>query len=65
MLTLVRKRFGLFLIGVLIGASMFLIGGIGIVPAHSSGGPTAKLAPWLQRTQCRYPVAQCTSPPPP
>jgi len=58
LLTLVRKRFGLFLIGVLIGASMFLIGGIGIVPAPSSGGPTAKLAPWIQGTQCRDPVAQ-------
>ena len=64
-LTLVRRRFALFLIGVIIGVSMFLIGGVGIVPAHSSGGPTAKLVPWLQRTQCRYPVAQCTSPPPP
>jgi hypothetical protein len=63
--TLVRKRLGLFLIGVTVGAGMFLIGGVGVIPAHGSGGPTAKLAPWLQRTQCQYPVAQCTSPPPP
>jgi hypothetical protein len=65
LLTLVRKRLGLFLIGVMVGGGMFLIGGVGVIPVHSSGGPTAKLAPWLQRTQCQYPVAQCTSPPPP
>ncbi len=64
MLTLVRKRFWLFLIGMGMGAALFLIGGVGVVPAHSSGGPTVKLAPWLQRTECRYPVAQCTSTPP-
>ncbi len=65
LLTLVRKRLGLFLIGVLVGAGMFLIGGVGVIPAHSAGGGTARLAPWLQRTQCQYPVAQCTYPPPP
>jgi hypothetical protein len=65
LLILVKKRFGLFLIGVTLGAGMFLIGGVGVIPSHNAGGGTAKLAPWLQQTQCQYPVAQCTSPPPP
>jgi hypothetical protein len=65
LLTLVKKRLGVFLIGVTVGAAMFLIGGVGVIPTHSAGGGTAKLVPWLQRTQCQYPVAQCTSPPPP
>ena len=53
MLTLVKKRFGLFLIGVTAGAGMSLIGGTELISAHSAGGGRAKLVPWLQRTQCQ------------
>jgi hypothetical protein len=57
-----RKRVKLFLVGVVIGVSMFFIGGIGVVPAHSAPAPTAQLAPWLQKTVCDYPtVNDCTS----
>jgi hypothetical protein len=41
---------------------MFFIGGIGVVPAHSTQEPTAVLQPWLQKTVCDYPnVDDCTS----
>jgi hypothetical protein len=57
-----RKRVKLFLVGVVLGGSMFLIGGIGVQPAHSSEAPSAQLAPWLQRSVCNYPtVNDCTS----
>jgi len=57
-----RKRVKLFVVGVLLGMSMFLIGGVGVVPAHSSVEPTAQLQPWLQKTVCNYPVVvDCTS----
>ncbi len=56
-----RKRLKLFVVGVLIGMSMFLIGGIGVVPSHSTPEPTAALEPWLQRTTCDYPAVDCTS----
>ena len=56
-----RKRVTLFVIGVVLGMSMFFIGGIGVVPAHSSQEPTAQLQPWLQKTVCRYPTVDCTS----
>lgn len=56
-----RKRVKLFGVGVALGMSMFLIGGIGVVPAHSSQEPTAQLQPWLQKTECRYPSVDCTS----
>jgi hypothetical protein len=56
-----RKRVMLFVVGVILGMSMFLIGGIGVVPAHSSEEPTAQLQPWLQKTVCHYPVVDCTS----
>jgi hypothetical protein len=55
------KRLKLFVVGVLVGVSMFFIGGIAVVPAHSSPEPTAALVPWLQRTQCEYPAVVCTS----
>ena len=57
-----RKRVKLFIVGVLLGMSMFFIGGIGVVPAHSTQEPTAVLEPWLQKTVCNYPtVVDCTS----
>lgn len=56
-----RTRIKLFLLGVVLGVSMFLIGGLGVVPPHSAEEPTAQLSPWLQRTMCKYPVADCTS----
>jgi hypothetical protein len=56
-----RKRLKLFVGGVLLGVSMFLIGGIGVVPAHSTREPTAELQPWLQKTMCDYPSVDCTS----
>ena len=57
-----RKRVKLFLVGVVLGMSMFFIGGIGVVPAHSTQEPTAVLEPWLQKTLCNYPtVVDCTS----
>jgi hypothetical protein len=57
-----RKRVKLFLVGVVLGMSLFFIGGIGVVPAHSSEEPTTQLAPWLQKTVCDYPtVSDCTS----
>jgi hypothetical protein len=57
-----RKRVKLFAVGVVIGMSMFFIGGIGVVPAHSTQEPTAQLQPWLQKTVCDYPnVDDCTS----
>jgi hypothetical protein len=41
---------------------MFFIGGIGVVPAHSTQEPTEVLQPWLQKTICDYPkVDDCTS----
>lgn len=57
-----RKRVKLFVAGVVLGMSMFFIGGIGVVPAHSTQEPTAVLQPWLQKTVCDYPnVDDCTS----
>ena len=56
------KRIKLFIVGVVLGMSMFFIGGIGVVPPHSTSEPTAQLAPWLQKTMCDYPtVSDCTS----
>jgi hypothetical protein len=51
----------LFVVGVLIGVSMFFIGGIAVVPAHAPAQPAAQLTPVLQRTMCDYPVVDCTS----
>lgn len=56
-----RKRIKLFGVGVILGISMFLVGGIGVVPAPSDQEPTAQLQPWLQKTMCDYPVVTCTS----
>jgi hypothetical protein len=56
-----RKRIKLFVGGVLFGVSLFLIGGIGVVPPHSTLEPTAELEPWLQKTMCEYPTVDCTS----
>ena len=56
-----RKRVKLFVVGVLLGMSMFLIGGLR-APAHGpETEPTAELSPWLQKTQCNYPAVDCTS----
>jgi hypothetical protein len=55
------KRLKLFVVGVLIGVSMFFIGGVAVVPAHSTLEPTAVLKPWLQRTMCDYTAVVCTS----
>ena len=57
-----RKRVTLFVFGVILGMSMFFIGGIGVVPAHSTQEPTEVLQPWLQKTICDYPkVDDCSS----
>jgi hypothetical protein len=57
-----RKRVILFVIGLMLGMSLFLIGGIGVEPAHSTLEPTAQLTPALQKTICDYPaVSDCTS----
>jgi hypothetical protein len=56
-----RKRLKLFVVGVLLGMSMFFIGGLR-EPAHSpEPEPTAALQPWLQKTMCEYPAVDCTS----
>jgi hypothetical protein len=55
------KRVRLFVVGVLIGVSMFFVGGIAVVPAHSTLEPTAVLKPWLQKSMCNYTVVECTS----
>jgi hypothetical protein len=55
-----RQRVKLFVVGVLIGVSMFVVGGIGVVPSPTPE-PTAELQPWLQKTVCDYPVVDCTS----
>jgi hypothetical protein len=56
-----RKRVKLFVVGVLLGMSMFLIGGLR-EPAHGPElEPTAELQPWLQKTVCDYPAVDCTS----
>ena len=55
------KRVKLFGIGLALGVSMFLVGGLR-EPAHSvSPEPTAELQPWLQKTMCDYPAVDCTS----
>ncbi len=56
-----RKRLKLFGGGVLLGVCLFLIGGIGVVPAHSPPEQIAQLQPWLQKTMCDYPSVDCTS----
>jgi hypothetical protein len=56
-----RKRVKLFVVGVVLGMSMFFIGGIGVVPTHKTDEPTAQLQPWLQKTECNYPAVDCTS----
>jgi hypothetical protein len=56
------KRLKLFGIGVFLGMSMFVVGGLR-EPGHSpSPEPLAQLQPWLQKTVCDYPQAvDCTS----
>jgi hypothetical protein len=57
-----RKRVKLFVLGMVLGIGLFFIGGVGVVPAHSTQEPTAQLAPWLQKSVCDYPaVSDCTS----
>ena len=56
-----RKRVKLFVVGVVLGGGMFIVGGIGVVPAHGTEQPTVQLAPWLQKTVCNYPAVDCTS----
>jgi hypothetical protein len=56
-----RKRLKLFFVGVLFGLSLFLVGGVGVVPSPNKLEPTAELQPWLLRTMCDYPVVDCTS----
>jgi hypothetical protein len=56
-----RKRVKLFVVGVLVGMSMFLVGGLR-EPAHGTEPePTAQLQLWLQKTMCDYPAVDCTS----
>ena len=55
------KRVKLFVMGVALGVSMFLVGGLR-EPAHTpTPEPTAELQPWLQKTMCDYPAVDCTS----
>ncbi len=58
----ISKRLKLFGVGVLLGLSMFLVGGLR-GPAHSPApAPMAQLQPWLQKTVCDYPQAvDCNS----
>jgi hypothetical protein len=57
-----RKRVKLFIVGLVLGMGLFVIGGIGVVPAHSTPEPTVQLSPSLQKTVCDYPaVSDCTS----
>jgi hypothetical protein len=51
----------LIAVGVLLGMGMFLLGGIGVVPAHSAPQEVAQLQPWLQKTMCEFPAVDCTS----
>jgi hypothetical protein len=56
-----RKRVKLFAVGVMLGTSMFLVGGLR-EPAHSPDPePTTALQPWLEKTMCDYPAVDCTS----
>jgi hypothetical protein len=56
-----RKRVKLFVVGVVLGMSMFFIGGLR-EPTHApEPEPTAELQPWLQKTMCDYPAVDCTS----
>ena len=55
------KRLKLFGVGVLLGLSMFFVGGLR-EPAHSPEPAIAQLQPWLQKTVCDYPNAvDCNS----
>jgi hypothetical protein len=55
------KRVKLFGIGLALGVSLFLVGGLR-EPAHTpTPEPTAELQPWLQKTMCDYPAVDCTS----
>ena len=56
-----RKRLKLFVVGVLLGVSMFLLGGVAVVPAHSPPQTLVQLQPWLLKTMCDYPAVDCTS----
>jgi hypothetical protein len=56
-----RKRVKLFLVGVLLGVGMFLLGGVAVVPAHGPPQTVAQLQPWLLKTMCDYPAVDCTS----
>ena len=56
-----RKRVKLFVAGVILGMSMFFIGGLR-EPVHGPDRePTTALEPWLQKTMCNYPAVDCTS----
>ena len=51
------RRLRLFALGVLLGAAMYFVGGIAVIPPHSTSAPTARLAPSL----CEIPQpAGCT-----
>jgi len=55
------KRLKLFGVGVVLGVSMFFVGGLR-EPAHSPEPAIAQLQPWLQKTVCHYPQAvDCNS----
>jgi hypothetical protein len=57
----IRREVKLFGVGIALGVSMFLVGGLR-EPAHGSEpAPTAELQPWLQKTMCDYPAVDCTS----
>jgi hypothetical protein len=55
------RRVRLFLIGMVLGAALFLIGGMHDPDIPKDTEPTATLAPWLQKAQCQY--VQCSSVP--
>jgi hypothetical protein len=56
-----RKRVTLFVVGVILGMSMFLVGGLREPAQSPEPEPTAVLQPWLQKTMCNYPAVDCTS----
>jgi hypothetical protein len=58
----ISKRLKLFGVGVLLGLSMFLVGGLREPANSQEPEPIAQLQPWLQKTVCHYPDAvDCNS----
>ena len=41
------RRLRLFALGLVLGAAMYVVSGIAVLPPHGTSAPTAKLTPWL------------------